>query len=95
MTEICWDVTIPNRDPAGGFLGNATTASLNYAFQIIHDELRTETLEKTWSYKADSRDVTYDEFCRLASIPGATGPFVASGPGGIARIESRPARGQQ
>jgi hypothetical protein len=91
MANILWNVVLPGREPTSSLVVSATTASLSGALQIIREQLPTEAPAETWTFEVGSRTVTFDEFCRLANIPDAAGHFVASAPGGVARIESHPA----
>lgn len=91
MAGLLWNVTFPNRDPSQSLVASATTASLVGALGIVREQFPSETPEKTWTCEAGHVEVSFDEFHRLADIPGAVGPFVASAPGGLATITSYPA----
>lgn len=89
MTQMLWNAVLPGREPAFSLAG-ATTASLDGALKIICEELPTETPAATWGCEVNGKTVTFEEFSRLASMPGATGDFLASAPGGTALIRSLP-----
>jgi hypothetical protein len=89
MTQMLWNVVLRGREPVFPLAG-ATTASLDGALQVIREEIPTETPAATWTFEMNGKAVTFEEFSRLASTPGATGDFVASAPSETARIQSRP-----
>jgi hypothetical protein len=68
--------------------------SLDGALQIIREELPAETPAATWTFEMNGKAVTVEKFSQLANTPGVTGDFVASAPGGAARIQSRPVEGR-
>lgn len=84
MTIIGWTVILPDRDPsAGGLLVSAATGTLAGALGEIRREFPAENPEETWLCEVDGKPVPFDEFSRLASVPGAAGRFVMSEPSGM------------